>query len=343
MSSASRPSPSRRPTTPGSLHARSADEVIEISSYLDSEEHIRAAKQTGATRSTPATAFSPRTRVVRGGRRRRRADLGRAARGGVTAREETSSRPSGSRARPAFRRFPRDRPRRSASLWSSRPSAGGGGRGMRVVRDPGELGRRPRGRRARGASRAFGDGTLYLERYLERPRHIEVQLLADAHGTVVALGERDCSVQRRHQKVLEEAPAPRLDASCATRCWRPPWRSAARSATESAGTVEFVVDGRRVLLPRAQRADPGRAPGDRSRHRPRSDRRAAPRSRRRIALQQTVTRSDGHAVEVRLYAEDPRTFLPQTGRVERLSIARPEFGSTQASTRVTRSGSPTTR
>jgi acetyl/propionyl-CoA carboxylase alpha subunit len=113
---------------------------------------------------------------------------------------------------------------------------------MRVVREPKEL-EEAEEAAAREAKAAFGDETLYRERYLERPRHVEVQLLADEHGNVVALGERDCSVQRRHQKVLEESPAARLD---------PKLRGALSEAAvafgraigyRSAGTVEFVVDG----------------------------------------------------------------------------------------------------
>ena len=112
---------------------------------------------------------------------------------------------------------------------------------MRVVREPAALDE-ALAAAEREAAGAFGDGTLYCERYLERPRHVEVQLLADAHGNVVALGERDCSVQRRHQKVLEEAPAPGLEERLRAAMLEAAVAFGRAIGYRSAGTVEFVLE-----------------------------------------------------------------------------------------------------
>jgi acetyl-CoA carboxylase biotin carboxylase subunit len=120
-------------------------------------------------------------------------------------------------------------------------TAGGGGKGMRIVRDQTDL-LAAVAAGTREAESAFGDGRLYLERYLERPRHIEIQILADAHGAVVHLGERECSIQRRHQKIVEETPAPHLDPALRERIAEAAVRVARAVGYTNAGTVEFLLD-----------------------------------------------------------------------------------------------------
>lgn len=120
-------------------------------------------------------------------------------------------------------------------------SAGGGGRGMRVVRGPHEVATAFDGASAE-ARAAFGDPTLYIERYIERARHIEIQIIADSHGAVVHLGERDCSTQRRHQKLIEEAPSPVVDGALRARMAEAAVRLAKHVGYSNAGTVEFILD-----------------------------------------------------------------------------------------------------
>ena len=123
-------------------------------------------------------------------------------------------------------------------------SAGGGGKGMRPVAGPAELEEAVAGAR-REAEAAFGDPTVFLERYLQRPRHIEIQVLADTHGTTVSLGERECSVQRRHQKILEEAPSVAVDAELRERLGAAAVAAAEAVGYVGAGTVEFLLDDQR--------------------------------------------------------------------------------------------------
>ncbi|MFH8853559.1 acetyl/propionyl/methylcrotonyl-CoA carboxylase subunit alpha [Streptomyces rochei] len=199
-------------------------------------------------------------------------------------------------------------------------AAGGGGRGMRVVRRLADLDDALTAARAEAVS-AFGDGEVFVEPYVENGRHVEVQILADTHGTVWALGTRDCSLQRRHQKVIEEAPAPglspRLDAELRETAVR-----AARSVSYvGAGTVEFLVDahGRAHFLEMNTRLQVEHPVTE------------AVFGVDLVALQLRVAEGHaletdppparGHAVEARLYAEDPaHGWAPQTGRLHRLAV-----------------------
>ena len=140
-------------------------------------------------------------------------------------------------------------------------AAGGGGKGMRIVREPAEL-KRAFEAASREAAAAFGDGRVYLERCIERPRHVEIQVLGDEHGRVVHLGERECSIQRRHQKLIEEAPAPNLPSGVRTAMGEAAVRAAEAVSYRGAGTVEFLYHEGRLLLPRDEHAPAGGAPGD---------------------------------------------------------------------------------
>jgi acetyl-CoA/propionyl-CoA carboxylase biotin carboxyl carrier protein len=198
-----------------------------------------------------------------------------------------------------------------------KPSAGGGGKGMHVLeraRDFDETIARAR----REAAGAFGDDRLVLERYLARPRHIEVQILGDQHGNVVHLGERECSLQRRHQKVIEEAPSPIVDAAMRSRLGEAAIALARAAGYESAGTAEFLVtDGGEFffleLNARLQVEHPvtelvtGRDLV--------ADQLAIARGES-LSFTQDDVALRGHAIEARLYAEDPwHDFVPAAGEV----------------------------
>jgi len=206
-------------------------------------------------------------------------------------------------------------------------SAGGGGRGMRVVADAGEFARALDGAR-REAKGAFGDDTMLIERYLERPRHIEVQIFGDSHGNIVHLFERDCSIQRRHQKIVEEAPAPGLTQE--RRLYIGEAAVAAARAVDyvGAGTVEFIAeDGAErfyfmEMNTRLQVEHPVTEAVTGLDLVAWQFRIAA---EERLPLRQEEIALSGHAIEVRLYAENPaRGFLPATGTLHRLYLPQGE-------------------
>ncbi|MEY4175417.1 MAG: hypothetical protein RI900_2582 [Actinomycetota bacterium] len=202
-------------------------------------------------------------------------------------------------------------------------SAGGGGRGMRIVRDAAALAEAVAAAEREAAS-AFGDGTVFVERYVEGARHVEVQVFADHHGNVVALGERDCTLQRRHQKVMEEAPSPAVTPDVRTRMFDAAVAAARAVGYVGAGTVEFLLaaDGTFSFLEMNTRLQVEHPVTE------------MVTGLDLVALQLRVAEGEplparlldgiepcGHAIEVRLCTEDPyRGFLPGSGTFQRFSF-----------------------
>ncbi len=301
----------------GSLHARSADEVVEIASYLHSEEHVRAAGASGADAVHPGYGFlAERPDFAEAIEAAGLLWIGPSAEalrlGGDKLEAKRVAQEAGVPVTPT------GEPSELGFPLIVKAAAGGGGRGMRVVREQQELEEALAAAR-REAKAAFGDDRVFCERFLERPRHVEVQLLAGADGSVTHLFERDCSVQRRHQKVLEESPSPALDDELRAAVVEAACSFARAIGYRNAGTAEFMLDGRDFyfleLNGRIQVEHPVtelltgvdlveqqlRVAGGAS-------------------VADFAPSRSGHAVEVRLYAEDPRTFLPQAGRVDRLRL-----------------------
>jgi acetyl/propionyl-CoA carboxylase alpha subunit len=300
----------------GALHTESADALVEISSYLDAAEHVRAAREAGADAVHPGYGFLSESAelaeaVIGAGLIWVGPPPAALRAGGDKLAAKETARAAGVAV------LPSGTPEEIGFPLLVKAAAGGGGRGMRVVHVPQELDEALAAARREAA--AFGDDAVFCERYLERPRHVEIQLLADRHGNVVALGERDCSIQRRHQKVLEESPSPALDPELRARMSDAAVAFARAIGYESAGTAEFVLDGRDFwfleLNARIQVEHPVTelVTGI-----------DIVREQLRIADGEPLSIGDltlrGHAVEVRFYAEDPRSFLPQAGRLELLRL-----------------------
>ncbi|MFQ5603291.1 MAG: acetyl-CoA carboxylase biotin carboxylase subunit [bacterium] len=201
-------------------------------------------------------------------------------------------------------------------------AAGGGGKGMRIVKQESELAVAWRAAQSEAES-AFADGRVYLEKYLEAPRHIEFQILADAQGQVVHLGERECSIQRRHQKVIEEAPSCILNESLRAEMGQAAVKAAQACGYRNAGTIEFMVDSEKnfyflEMNTRLQVEHPVTewitgldlvkeqiriAAGE------------------KLPFAQSEITFHGHAIECRIYAEDPANhFLPSTGKISNMSL-----------------------
>jgi 3-methylcrotonyl-CoA carboxylase alpha subunit len=202
-------------------------------------------------------------------------------------------------------------------------AAGGGGKGMKVAAGADEFEAQLASAK-REAAAAFGDDRVLLERYLERPRHVEVQVFADAHGNCVHLFERDCSIQRRHQKVIEEAPAPSLPAEVRRRMGDAAVAAARAVGYVGAGTVEFLyqpADASFSFMEMNTRLQVEHAVTELITGEDLVEWQLRIAAGERLPLRQEDLASQGHAIEARLYAEDPdRDFLPQTGSLDHLSF-----------------------
>jgi len=199
---------------------------------------------------------------------------------------------------------------------------GGGGKGMRIVQGPEEFTQQLESAKSEARS-SFGDDVMLVEKYITTPRHIEVQVFADKHGNCVALGERDCSIQRRHQKILEESPAPNLDESVRQDLWEKARQAALAVRYEGAGTVEFIFDNQTgefffmEMNTRLQVEHPvtEMVTGEDLVHWQILIAEGKPLPLTQAEVEDRI-KGRGHAIEARIYAEDPSmNFIPSTGRL----------------------------
>jgi acetyl/propionyl-CoA carboxylase alpha subunit len=306
------------PDDHGALHTRRADETVEIAGYLAAREHVRAARESGADAIHPGYGFlaespefaaavrdaellwiGPPPEVLRAA-----GDKLEAKR--IAAEAGVPVVPEGG---PAEIGFP----------LVVKAAAGGGGRGMRVVHSAEELDEALAAAR-REAEAAFGDDRVFFERYIERPRHVEVQLLADGEE-VSSLGERDCSVQRRHQKILEESPSPAVDAALRASLSEAAVAFARAVGYVGAGTAEFMLEGESFwFLELNARIQVEHPVTELVTGIDLVEQQLAIASGRKASAFGSKRDPEGHAVEARLYAEDPLTFLPQAGPIQRLRL-----------------------
>jgi acetyl-CoA carboxylase, biotin carboxylase subunit len=321
------------------LHVRRADEAYHIGpaaaseSYLSIPKIIETAKRCGADAIHPGYGFlSERAAFARACRERGIVFIGPTPESMELMGSKTRARQAMQKAGIPF--VPGSAggiatAQEAATIASSigfpvmiKAAAGGGGKGMRLVQAAAEL-KSAFESAGSEAIRSFGDGEVYIEKYIEKPRHIEIQILADQHGNCVHLGERECSVQRRHQKVIEESPSPLVDEAMRQRMGEVAVRVGRAAGYVNAGTVEFLADNQRNFFflemnTRLQVEHPVTelvygldlvqlqiriAAGE------------------KLPFGQEDVQPRGHAIECRVYAEDPENnFFPSPGKITRLMV-----------------------
>lgn len=196
-------------------------------------------------------------------------------------------------------------------------AAGGGGKGMRIVHENSEIKAAVRGAKSEAKS-AFGDDRIYVEKYLAKPRHIEIQVIADSHGNCVYLGERECSIQRRHQKVIEEAPSPLVDPAMRKMMGQAAVSAARAAGYVNAGTVEFLADNSKsfYFLEMNTRLQVEHPVTELVTGIDLAVEQIRIAAGERLSFSQDDIAIKGHAIECRIYAEDPASgFLPSTGTI----------------------------
>jgi 3-methylcrotonyl-CoA carboxylase alpha subunit len=315
------------------LHVKSADEARRIESYLDIGSVLAAAKASGAQAIHPGYGFlSENEDFAAACRKAGIVFVGPtpeaiAAMGDKAAAKRLMEK-AGVPLVPGYHGEEQDAAfleREAARIGFPvliKPSAGGGGKGMKVVSEKSSFAEALEASR-REAKSSFGDGRVLLERYLERPRHIEMQVFGDTHGNVVHLYERDCSVQRRHQKVLEEAPAPGLDSSKRKRMGDAAVAAAKAISYTGAGTIEFIAeqDGSFYFMEMNTRLQVEHPVTEMITGLDLVELQLRVAAGEKLPFTQKDLSFRGHAIEARIYAEDPsREFLPSTGRLVHLAF-----------------------
>ncbi len=320
----------------GALHARMADERVRIGGAASSDSYLRidrlleAVAATGAEAVHPGYGFlSENTEFAEALAERGIAFIGPGAHAITSMGDKITSKriaaAAGVNTIPGYEDVI-EGPDHAVAIARKvgypvmlKASAGGGGKGMRVVRDDEEC-RAGFERAANEARSSFGDDRVFAEKFIEQPRHIEIQIIADRHGNVVHLGERECSIQRRHQKVIEESPSPFIDPATRQAMGEQAIALARAVDYASAGTVEFIVDGNRnfYFLEMNTRLQVEHPITEMVTGQDLVELMIRVAVGEPLPLTQDDVRQNGWAVESRVYAEDPsRNFLPAIGRLVR--------------------------